>query len=166
MKGYITPEGRYYEAPTALSSADTEVTLRPSTAHLFDRIRLTWATPMHTVDRKGTGRDSAACAPTLNEKENEMQPENIRLTLKDVIQITFAVVSIVSVYYALRQDIQNGQHERELLKARIAALERSAEDHERNESAHWRQFQEVGKQIRELDHRQAYDSRHSRNPNN
>lgn len=174
MNGYLTPDGFYYESSVALSRDDLEVPVRPSISHRYDTVKRAWVlhrllsqhrepgvTPHIDPDKVVADRHSAPHGE-LRDRENEktnMRAEDIRLTLKDAIQITFAVVSIVSVYYALRQDIQAVQYEVAVLKEQNATLQKQLDDHSNSEVAHWRQFQEVNKTIRGLENDIAYNRR-------
>jgi len=164
MKGYITRDGVYYEATSALSGEDKTVPLRPSPFYHFDHSQHEWI-PHRRSDhpaiangripewpaRMSADRHSADREPRHSLTGSKMRAEDIRLTLKDAIQITFAVVSIVSVYYALRQDIVALQYEVTTLREHVTLLQHKVDEHANAETAHWRQFKEVKDDARELE---------------
>lgn len=169
VNGYLTPDGFYYEAPVALSGDDMEVPVRPSISHRFDTVKREWVPHRFLSGSPATHGETNPTGPEEEGKnrppsrETAMRAENIRLTLKDAIQITFAVVSIVSVYFALKQEIQAVQYEVAALREQNTALQNRINEHSNNETAHWRQFQEVNKSLRELENEVAFNKRINRN---
>lgn len=171
MNGYLTPDGFYYEAPVALSGDDLEVPRRPSISHRFDTVRREWVlhryltqhgrTDPNAPDTVVADRQSAPRGEQRRKKEENstMRAEDIRLTLKDAIQITFAVVSIVSVYYALKQDIVAVQYEVAVLKEQNAKLQKQLDEHATSEVAHYAKFKEVDKSIRDIENELPYNRR-------
>lgn len=157
MKGFLTSDGFYYEADTALSMSDLEIPVRPDGEFRYDLATREWV-----ADRSSIPRRPLPWPPYENHTNREagmVDLSNLKLNLKDVIQASFAVISLVSVFFTVRGDIDRQAGEIDTLKRATAAYHQELQEHNVSETAHWRQFQAMEKRIAELERELAYYKR-------
>lgn len=156
MKGFLTSDGFYYQADTALSPSDLEVPIRPEGDYRFDLTQQSWV-----VDRRTKPNKPWSPYPIRNQDKEAGAVDftNLKLNIKDVIQASFAIIGIVSAIFTVKSEIQELRSDVDALKRTVATQERQLQDHDSSETAHWKQFRDTNRRIDDLEREIAFGRR-------
>lgn len=97
-QGFITPQGRYYEADAPLSSADVAVPIRPAPNMVWSMEQGSWVPDRRSEERVPHWGPVTSPYPGYQTQPEAPEPKSERMALRDIIYVMVFLGGLGGLY--------------------------------------------------------------------